>query len=167
MKKIKCPKCHEIIQFEETQYEPGRILVFQCPTCNKRFKLRIPERDAAEEKPSLPVYGYITVLENDFQERQVFPLHEGRNVIGRYVRGTKINTPIITVDPSIDTTHCLIQVSTTSTPPKFILSDAPSGTGTFLGNDILSNRDKRILSEGDVISIGAATLIVSLNSEEQ
>ena len=42
MKKIRCPKCEAAIQFDETRYEPGRILVFQCPECNKRFKMKLP-----------------------------------------------------------------------------------------------------------------------------
>lgn len=167
MKKIKCPKCHEVIQFDETQYEPGRILVFQCPACNKRFKLRMPEREKTEaETAEAPVYGTITVLENDFQERQVFPLYEGRNVFGRYVQGTDINAAILTVDPSIDTTHCVITVAPAAGGAKITLSDGPSGTGTFLQNEILGDRDRRVLGDGDIINIGAATLLVNVKPEE-
>lgn len=167
MKKIKCPKCHEVIQFDETQYEPGRILVFQCPSCNKRFKLRMPEAEKREEETAeRPVYGTVTVLENDFQERQVIPLHEGRNVFGRYVQGTSLNAAILTVDPSIDTTHCVINVVPAAGGMKFTLSDGPSGTGTFLQNEILGDRDRLVLSDGDIINIGAATLLVNLKPEE-
>ena len=43
MKRIRCPKCDEAILFDETKYEPGRILVFECPECHKQFKIRIPQ----------------------------------------------------------------------------------------------------------------------------
>ena len=53
MKRIRCPKCDESILFDETKYEPGRVLVFECPECHKQFKIRIPQPkpkgDAAEE----------------------------------------------------------------------------------------------------------------------
>ena len=70
MKKIRCPKCDESILFDETQYEPGRILVFECPECHKQFKLRMPQpKPAAEESAAPaneaqvnPVLAVLTVL---------------------------------------------------------------------------------------------------------
>ena len=50
MKRIRCPKCDEAILFDETQYEPGRSLVFECPECHKQFKLRIPMPKPVEEE---------------------------------------------------------------------------------------------------------------------
>ena len=48
MKRIRCPKCDESILFDETKYEPGRILVFECPECHKQFKIRIPQPKVAQ-----------------------------------------------------------------------------------------------------------------------
>ena len=41
MKRIRCPKCENYITFDETKYEDGQSLVFQCPNCNKQFGIRI------------------------------------------------------------------------------------------------------------------------------
>ena len=163
MKRIRCPKCDEAILFDETQYEPGRILVFECPGCSKKFRLRIPqpvsEQPAEEAGPV--VYGHLVVLENAFHFKQEIPLYEGENVVGRLVKGTKANAAIKTVDPSVDTTHCMVTVKPLlGGKAKFILRDAPSNTGTFLHNELLGVKERVIISDGDIITIGATTMIL-------
>ena len=163
MKRIRCPKCDEAILFDETQYEPGRILVFECPGCSKKFRLRIPqpvsEQPAEEAGPV--VYGHLVVLENAFHFKQEIPLYEGENVVGRLVKGTKANAAIKTVDPSVDTTHCMVTVKPLpGGKAKFTLRDAPSNTGTFLHNELLGVKERVIISDGDIITIGATTRIL-------
>ena len=163
MKRIRCPKCDEAILFDETRYEPGRILVFECPGCSKKFRLRIPqpvsEQPAEEAGPV--VYGHLVVLENAFHFKQEIPLYEGENVVGRLVKGTKANAAIKTVDPSVDTTHCMVTVKPLpGGKAKFTLRDAPSNTGTFLHNELLGVKERVIISDGDIITIGATTMIL-------
>ncbi len=174
MKRIRCPKCDEPILFDDSRYEPGRILVFECPECHKQFRLRIPgakppvEEEQEEERQ---VYGRLVVIENAFHLKQEIPLYEGENVVGRHVKGTKANAAFKTVDPSVDTTHCIITVKPKpdGQNARFILRDAPSNTGTFLFNDILPDRARVDIHEGDIITIGATTMILregETNSEE-
>lgn len=170
MKRIRCPKCDESIQFEETQYAKGSILVFECPNCHKQFKIRIPKATGTQksiEKTEKQPIGILTVLENAFQFKQEIPLYEGDNVIGRLVQGQKNNAAIKTVDPSIDTTHCIIHANYfPNGKTRFVIRDAPSNTGTFVQNVILKDQDRTIISEGTIINIGAATLILhSLENE--
>lgn len=169
MKRIRCPKCDEPITFDDSLYTPGRILVFECPDCRKQFKIRVnakvpvpaetPEdEDAEAERTPL---GYFVVIENAFHLRQEVLLYEGENAIGRHVRGTMANAAFKTVDPSVDTTHCHITVSVNKQGiAKFVLRDGPSGTGTFLMNEILGPRDRVTIEDGSIITIGATTLIL-------
>ncbi len=168
MKRVRCPKCDNYIVFDETRYEAGQQLVFVCPECNKQFGIRMgtsqvkttrKEADAAPEEPTGDL-GSIIVVENVFHYRQVIPLEMGDNIFGRYVRGTNINKPIETVDPSVDTKHCIIRVQRNKRGDlQYILRDAPSNTGTFYMNDILKDQDRIRLSDSDIITIGATTLI--------
>ncbi len=164
MKRIRCPKCDEPILFDETLYAPGRVLVFQCKACNKQFKVRLRPAaevaDAAEDAPQ-PV-GQLVVIENAFHLKQVIPLFLGDNVVGRHVRGTKANAAIKTVDPSVDTTHCIITARQDKATGKaeFTLRDGPSNTGTFLMNEILPDRARVKIEEGAIITIGATTMIL-------
>ena len=166
MKRIRCPKCDQTILFDETQYEAGRILVFECAECHKQFKIRLPRSKNNQDLPkNLPV-GYLTILENAFQFKQVLPIILGENIIGRSVKGTKANLAFRTVDPSIDTTHCIITAEKERDGRTlFLLQDALSNTGTFLQNQLLQPREQAIIKEGDIINIGAATMILKLTDE--
>ena len=169
MKRVRCPKCDEFITFDETNYRDGQALVFECPQCGKQFGIRIgksklratQKEEQLDEQANEGGCGSIVVIENVFHYKQVLPLQLGDNVIGRYVKGTDINTPIETVDPSVDTKHCIINVKRNKQGQLiYTLRDAPSNTGTFYRNDILTDYDRVRLSDGDIITIGATTLIL-------
>ncbi|MBR6032422.1 MAG: FHA domain-containing protein [Bacteroidaceae bacterium] len=172
MKKVRCPKCNSYTVFDETRYQPGQRLVFVCAECNKQFAIKLPEQVAKGREPLAPCtdsseIGTVIVVENAFHYRQEIPLEMGDNVFGRYVHGTNINKPIETVDPSVDTRHCIIRVQRGKDGQlQYILRDAPSGTGTFYMNEILRDQDRIRLSDGSIITIGATTLILKLTSEE-
>lgn len=114
-----------------------------------------------DENENDDAYGSIVVVENVFHYKQVLPLKLGDNVIGRYVKGTAISTPIETVDPSVDTKHCIINVKRDKNGRLvYTLRDAPSNTGTFYMNDILTDYDRVRLEDGSIVTIGATTLIL-------
>lgn len=176
MKRVRCPKCDHYTTFDETQYAAGQQLVFVCPQCQKQFGIRIGVNKLREhhedrnldEQIGAQECGSIVVVENAFHFKQVIPLRMGDNVIGRYVQGTDINTPIVTVDPSVDTKHCIIRVQRNKSGQlQYILRDAPSNTGTFYMNDILRDQDRVQLSEGSIITIGATTLILRTAEGEE
>lgn len=173
MKRIRCPKCDEAILFDGTKYESGRILVFECPECHKQFKIRIPQPKVAQpedetNEPEETIYGKLVVLENAFHFKQEIPLYAGENIVGRLIKGSHANAAIKTVDPSMDTTHCIITVTPRADgTARFVLRDAPSNTGTFLQNEILSDRDRVNITEGDIITIGATTMILRVGNEEE
>ena len=169
MKRVRCPKCESFITFDETQYQEGQQLVFQCENCRKQFairlgvsKLRATQREEIlDEQENAEEQGSIVVVENVFHYKQVIPLHMGDNVFGRKVLGSSINCPIDTIDPSVDTKHCIIRVQRNKRGElQYILRDAPSNTGTFFMNNILRDNDRIQLSEGSIITIGATTLIL-------
>lgn len=169
MKRVRCPKCDNYITFDETQYAPGKSLVFQCSACGKEFgirigvsKLRNTQKDEMlDEQTNAQKYGSIVVIENVFHYKQVIPLCMGDNIIGRYMKNSGINCPIETRDPSIDMTHCTINVSRDKRGALiYILRDGPSYTGTFVGNDILGDRERRIITDGTLFTIGATSIVL-------
>lgn len=175
MKRVRCPKCDNFITFDETRYTEGQSLIFVCPECNKQFGVRIGKsklRDTQkEENPEDLVenddLGAIIVIENVFHYKQIIPLKMGDNVIGRYQKGNPINTPIETVDPSVDNTHCVINVSRDKNGKlKYVLRDGPSNTGTFVDNEILGDRERRVIEDGALFTIGATSIILRGGKEE-
>lgn len=167
MKRIRCPKCDNPIIFDDTNYSMGQVLIFECEACRKQFKIRTG-LSQKQEMQDQPAYGRLIVIENAFHYKQEIPLCAGENVVGRFVKGTKANAAIKTVDPSIDTTHCIITVRPGKGKNKtqYILQDAPSGTGTYLMNNILGDRDRVQIQDGAIITIGATTMILRTETAE-
>ena len=175
MKRVRCPKCDNFIIFDETKYEEGQSLVFQCTECGKQFgirmgvsKLRATQKEENQhEEINVSGCGCIVVIENVFHYKQVLPLQMGDNVIGRYQKGNPINTPIETVDPSVDLTHCVINVSRDKQGKlKYVLRDGPSNTGTFVDNEILGDRERRVIHHGSLFTIGATSIILKTETED-
>lgn len=169
MKRIRCPKCENYLTFDETKYTEGQSLVFVCDHCKKQFSIRLgktkmkatQKEEKINEEEFREAFGNITVIENVFGFKQVLPLQEGDNVIGRRCVGTVINVPIETSDMSMDRIHCIINVKRNKQGQLiYTLRDAPSLTGTFLNNEILGDKDRVRLDNDAIITIGATTFIL-------
>ena len=179
MKRVRCPKCDNYITFDETKYAAGQSLVFQCPECNKQFGIRIGVsklRDTQkEENENLKSqisnlkseFGSIVVIENVFHYKQVLPLQLGDNVIGRYQKGNPVNSPIETVDPSVDLNHCTLTVSRDKHGQlKYVLRDNNSNTGTFVDNVEILPPERRVIEHGTLFTIGATSIILKTPGHE-
>lgn len=169
MKRVRCPKCDNFITFDETKYTQGQSLVFECPQCGKQFGIRIgvsklrdrQKEENADDVAGDKTYGSIVVIENVFHYKQVLSLKMGDNIIGRYMKGSGVDCPIETNDPSIDMHHCIINVSRDKRGNlKYILRDGPSYTGTFVDNEILGDKERRVISHGTLFTIGATSVIL-------
>lgn len=183
MKRVRCPKCDSYITFDETKYSAGQSLVFKCNECGKEFgirigvsKLRSTQRDenselqadngqrSAEEAPC----GSIVVIENVFHYKQVIPLRMGDNVIGRYQKGNAANCTFETVDPSVDLNHCTVNVSRDKRGGlRYTLSDNNSNTGTFVDNVELKPRERRLIEDGTLFTLGATSIILRTADVEE
>ena len=175
MKRVRCPKCDQYITFDETQYETGQSLVFKCPDCGKEFGIRMgvsklkdrqkdenPDENANEEG-----CGSVVIIENVFHYKQVIPLRMGDNVIGRYQKGNPANCTFETVDPSVDLNHCTITVSRDKKGQlRYTLKDNNSNTGTFVDNVELSPKERRIIDDGTLFTIGATSIILRATDSE-
>lgn len=163
MKKIICPKCDNYVTFNEERYEKKSSLFFVCPHCGKKFSIQVGD---IEEVPGSD-YGHITVLENAYGYRQELPLFLGDNIIGRRSKGTEIQVPIESSDVSMARQHCVINVKCgKSEIPIYTLRDFPSVSGTFLRHECLGKKERVVLANGDIVTIGATTFIVYFSDPE-
>ena len=190
MKRVRCPKCDNYITFDETKYPTGQSLVFKCNECGKEFgirigvsKLRSTQKEESKEldaltsslrpQPSSLIpqpssLGYLIVIENVFHYKQVLPLHMGDNVIGRYQKGNPANCTFETVDPSVDLNHCTVNVSHDKRGGlRYTLIDNNSNTGTFVGDVELQPRERRIIEDGTLFTLGATSIILRTSDIEE
>jgi DNA-directed RNA polymerase subunit M/transcription elongation factor TFIIS len=175
MKRVRCPKCDNYITFDETKYEAGQSLVFKCDQCGREFGIRIgvsklrntQKEENPDEQENAEGCGSIVVIENVFHFKQVLPLRMGNNVIGRYQKGNPINTAFETVDPSVDLNHCTINVSRDKRGQlRYTLMDNNSNTGTFVGDVELQPRERRIIEDGTLFTLGATSIILRTSNNE-
>ena len=169
MKRILCPKCDNYITFDETQYTEGQSLVFICEHCKKQFSIRIGrtklkatrKEEVLDEQQNSQDFGSIVVIENVFGYKQVLPLKEGDNIIGRRNKGTEVDVSIETSDPSMDRKHCILNVRRNKQGEViYTLRDNESITGTILINEILGDKDRIRIEDGAIFTLGATTLIL-------
>ncbi len=170
MKRVRCPRCDGFVTFDETRCGEGRSLILECPGCGKQFGMRPEGRragDAAESAGEADC-GSIVVIENVFHYKQVLPLKMGDNTIGRYTKGCRTDLAIETNDPSVDITHCTINVSRDGRGGlRYVLRDGPSYTGTFVDNEILGPRERRVIHGGSLFTIGATSIILKTSEDSE
>lgn len=182
MKRVRCPKCDSYITFDETKYSAGQSLVFKCNECGKEFGIRIgvsklrgtQKQESADlskdngQRTAEEACGSIVVIENVFHFKQVIPLHMGDNVIGRYQKGNPANCTFETVDPSVDLNHCTVNVSHDKKGGlRYTLMDNNSNTGTFVGDVELQPRERRIIEDGTLFTLGATSIILRTTNVEE
>ena len=176
MKRVRCPKCDNYITFDETKYEAGQSLVFKCDQCGREFGIRIgvsklrntQKEENPDEQENAEGCGSIVVIENVFHFKQVLSLRMGNNVIGRYQKGNPINTAFETVDPSVDLNHCTLNVSRDKRGNlRYTLMDNNSNTGTFVGDVELQPRERRIIEDGTLFTLGATSIILRAADVEE
>lgn len=64
--------------------------------------------------------------------------------------------------------HCIINISVNKQGKTiYTLRDFPSTSGTFLKHELLNKRERVILENGSIVTIGTTTFIVYLSEEEQ
>ncbi len=177
MKNVCCPQCKHVISFDETQYENGQTLVVRCPSCDKKFGVRV-KREAkvpvseppAEmeaptvQPPSTEGCGQIVVIENNYCFRQEFQLHMGDNLIGRQKEHYVVDCPIESGDLNIDYRHCVIRVTRKKNGQlQYVLRDQPSNKGTFVEGVRLGAKEQRVIEDGSVFSIGLTSVMLKLS----
>lgn len=177
MKYILCPYCKKRLgaSWIRSVLDKNGHVDTLCPGCHRRlaFSLRKPESSIQTEETSTPhahrheesqPLAYLQVVENVFGFAAQFPLYEGLNRIGRYNdRHTDIEVAIRTADPSLDRNQSLLTIEKNDEREAVaIIMDDDSMTGTFVNARELDPGEKHQLSDGDVITLGATSLIYSV-----
>ena len=172
---FKCNECGKefgirigVSKLRSTQKEESKEL--EALTSNNSLTSHLSARPsvACTARPLTSKTGCIIVIENVFHFKQVIPLQMGNNVIGRYQKGNPANCTFETVDPSVDLNHCTINVSRDKKGGlRYTLFDNNSNTGTFVGDVELQPRERRIIEDGTLFTLGATSIILRTADSEE
>ena len=86
MKRIRCPKCENYLTFDETKYEEGQSLVFECVHCGKQFAIRLVK----------------SKMQASRKQEKIDELYSGYQDIEYYENKTKIKGNTLTSTTLID-----------------------------------------------------------------
>ena len=166
-----CPYCGDVneVDIEGVVAEQPRKLL--CAACHKPILLYATEGEAVahtdrsiaavsvEEIAFDKTRFYIEVIANQFGAKQLMQIPEGRHILGRFNPKSRASLQVVTNDPSMDRNHSILRLS-----KKGILDieDNDSMTGTFLNGLEILPGDRRRLHEGDVLTLGATSIIIHL-----
>lgn len=175
MKRVFCPKCDGSITISSeilSLANPKGILSLLCPHCHHQLRIRLVQKSDKTKGTQLPnneqeleheidrSLGYIVVLENVFGYRQEFGLQEGNNGIGRRNKDSVVDIPVLTGDPSMGRHHCILHVKRRSNGTlSHTIEDDNSLVGTYVGGRLLDKKERCLLNDGDVITMGATSAI--------
>ncbi len=173
-KYIICPYCKKRIEFSVIRkfVDKNNHVKMNCVGCKRELAFTLSlskeasstKRDfnknkSCQENDPLAI---LHVVENIFGFSADFPLYEGLNRVGRYNdKHTDIEVAVRTADPSMDRNHTLITIEQTKNGVLAVVMDDDSMTGTFINARELTPGEKYQLKDGDVITLGATSIIFS------
>ena len=173
---FKCNECGKefgirigVSKLRSTQKEESKELDALTSSLSARPSVACTARNQPSSLiPQPSSLGCLIVIENVFHFKQVIPLQMGNNVIGRYQKGNPANCTFETVDPSVDLNHCTINVSRDKKGGlRYTLFDNNSNTGTFVGDVELQPRERRIIEDGTLFTLGATSIILRTADSEE
>ena len=173
---FKCNECGKefgirigVSKLRSTQKEESKELDALTSSLSARPSVACTARNQPSSLiPQPSSLGCLIVIENVFHYKQVLPLQMGNNVIGRYQKGNPANCTFETVDPSVDLNHCTINVSRDKKGGlRYTLFDNNSNTGTFVGDVELQPRERRIIEDGTLFTLGATSIILRTADSEE
>lgn len=110
------------------------------------------------------------VRHTENQSSKTYPLHYGKNFIGRNQHSSGAPTIVLDEDPYVSRSHALLEVIDINplqivvTDDAFVNNGKPSKNGTYINGDENRLTQKVIIGSNDTIQVGMTKLIVRLNN---
>ena len=176
VKQITCPSCKTPLQVKfQPQQEPLEAKTFYAT----------PKQPAADSgKTQLGSAGGDTVLGGSVSGStelhtpsqkgsvtaklscggKIYPLQDGRNIVGRQATTSEATVQIETVDRYMSRQHCIINVSTLSDgSKKAVLSNYQNKNSTTIDGQLIGKGDEIRLTDGNSITMGHTTVTFKLS----
>jgi hypothetical protein len=176
VKQITCPSCKTLLQVKfQPQQEPLEAKTFYAT----------PKQPAADSgKTQLGSAGGDTVLGGSASGStelhtpsqngsvtaklscggKIYPLQDGRNIVGRQATTSEATVQIETVDRYMSRQHCIINVSTLPDgSKKAVLRNYQNKNSTTIDGQLIGKGDEIRLTDGNSITMGHTTVTFKLS----
>ncbi len=168
--KARCPYCRTQIEVIVPSPRVHNAEVNFCTSCRKPIAVyscranmlqhsdRSVKAIAVENPANRNTEPWLEIVENIFTIPQEMPVPVGVSILGRHNKDSTADLRVFTSDPSMSRHHLkVIRKGDTLT-----VQDFESNTGTFVNGKILSRGEMVALRDGDVLTLGALSIIVHL-----
>ncbi len=152
-KKLKCPKCGGVLLVKNSNNE--KFLIVTCPNCKAKIRAAFDLDETQIVQPATT-----KSVGSIYYNGHTFPLHIGKNILGRKAQSMSVDIPIDTEDRSMSREHAQIEVIRLPNERiKAILSDLRDSRKAeqkpiILECEPLDIVDRIVLSYGDNITLG-------------
>ena len=191
VKRIKCPNCNVVLDVKNSKGLPE--MQISCPRCSTELLVKFKPQAAPVEAPTFYARphgsadsGETQLGDNRSFETQlagdghnvgavptsravlvcggnIYPLSEGRNVVGRKASTSKATVQIATDDHYMSRQHCVITVTTKADgTPKTVLSNFQNKNETAIDGHTIASGDAIILQDGNTITMGQTAVTYSI-----
>jgi predicted component of type VI protein secretion system len=104
--------------------------------------------------------GFLVSYEN-VEVGQYWPIHQGRNVVGRQGAATGLDIEIS--HPTTSSLHALLLAA--ARPGRVVVEDTSSTNGTFVNDNILAPGQRWELRDGDRVRFGLFDTVIKIVSK--
>lgn len=115
------------------------------------------EADQVPANAPRTLSAFLVTFEND-PLGEFWPLHQGRNVVGRKGSGAELHLEID--HPTTSSRHAVVHAA--ARPGRLKVEDLGSTNGTFVNERRLENGERRALEPGDTLRFGGFSVTVIL-----
>lgn len=169
MKQIECPYCGIELEALLPNYEYDGAIKRICDTCHHPIAIYTSEakmnmhEDHSVRAVFVSPYVYVSkeiyleVPESPLARYQEIDIPIGVSTLGRHNKSSDATLQILTDDLDMGRHHAKIHLSKKG---KLILEDLGTTLGCYVNGDRLNKGDKRILEDGDVLTLGSTIAIL-------
>ncbi len=178
-KQVTCDSCGLVLEVPQRNGEPYRI--FRCPNCS--HQLRADFTATQSDDSGGTIYGGAMGMEQRQKKQEddtetvltskskakhsmlrydgkTYPLHNGKNIIGRKAPVSDADVQIATADRHISRQHAVIKVTRiTDGSLKALISVCKDRLTTKVGGQALAVGDEVVLTNGTSLTLGETSLV--------
>jgi len=176
-KLVKCDSCGLTLNVPQRNGEPVRVI--HCPNCSHQLRV---EFDPQPKDSSETVYGGEMADNRQMQPSEsgdtayaqkknvskgmlscngkLYPLHSGRNVVGRKAPSSEADVQIDSIDRHISRQHAIIKMTRVADGTmRALISCTKDRLTTIVGGQSLTVGDEVVLTSGITVILGETSLV--------
>ena len=176
-KYVKCDSCGLTLNVPQKNNDPVRII--RCPNCSHQLRVefgpqsedsgetvygggKTNNRQSQASEAGATIYAQKKIISKGMLkcDGKLYPLHIGRNIVGRKAPSSEADVQIDSIDRRISRQHAIIKMTRVADGTlRTLISCTKDRLTTIVGGQSLSVGDEVILTNGINLTLGQTSLV--------